>query len=876
MAELPSNFAQRKRATEVVNQLALDNGFNPISALTIAGMEGQGLKNWVKRLMAAFLERPLPHGYGTSNPTAAPKNGPTKMLIQDSIKQYASLATCLLRDKFPNHPHFPTNKEDKIPWLSTDMTAMLREWDMKYQKVWKNNPDYAFNEKDTKPLPQHHRPFDTIEERIERSHWLRQELKDKKGCPINAEELIDLQYIGNETLRRSALDKPHHLHNHFKYTHIRHACGRPGEASGQVHTNWHRDVLKQVVGVPWNSFKTFSGRKLTMVASKEELAGCWVLAFAMFAGPGGGLHRSAAQLAAGNGELVFPEWNSEKPEGIAAQITKALRSVIPKWVPDHVRESISAKSLRQGAIEDMALSNNVSVHESAHRSGHHIGNNSQSYLQGENMWRSLPAAHCLAGNKDCVNETVSYPDPSVLGIHVKPYLDLLFEEAFLLDNEVKAFKKGMPLHYWLYQAMVFFLMRFNDLEEKFGEQFYPTQWLVQQAERFSFADSKHPDLITARSVLHWWSLKLSEQFESLNDFQFAPTQRNFMRMLKRQADQSTDMSKEMQRFRTRLGDFEQEQRAMIKEEVSGVLQQFLKANAALSEENDQLKRRCAALESSASPGKRRRTTSSTVAGGTYDDAVDICSPEKKVKSEPQTTIVNCQSSAHVNVSTNSANVMTNTNSLSLSVQSQSHVPRSKQSMPPRLKYNQKTQSQSTDKGTEPLHVWFMYCQENPNFFDVSTPYAVNARRFIPNSCIGVKYVMDHIPQLVDYVATQDDRKMLGAPFNANGNWADRYETLVTAMMDKMWEFEGKDPAFERKHQKQTPGRGCTATVAALADRLKKYKKEVILGISDKSHPLWLSRPDLAKVELCERNEIPEPGKPPKGCQKIAKFFPPSS
>lgn len=93
--------------------------------------------------------------------------------------------------------------------------------------------------------------------------------------------------------------------------------------------------------------------------------------------------------------IVYPSLHSIHNNYVAEKVTKIIRDNLPASVPKDVRARYSSKSLRQGAINEMALHKDIGPFEASAKSGHSILNSMDSYLDPLNPLRSLPAAQAL-------------------------------------------------------------------------------------------------------------------------------------------------------------------------------------------------------------------------------------------------------------------------------------------------------------------------------------------------------------------------------------------------------------------------------------------------------------------------------------------------
>jgi hypothetical protein len=110
----------------------------------------------------------------------------------------------------------------------------------------------------------------------------------------------------------------------------------------------------------------------------------------------------------------------------------------------------------------------------------------------------------------------------------------------------------------------------------------------------------------------------------------------------------------------------------------------------------------------------------------------------------------------------------------------------------------------------------------------------------------VYYEKQHVRYLlevVEQVATREElQRLQEKPKKKTSNDDDSttttdalqelYQSLQVRVMDKMWEYEGKDPAKERELQRRKAGSRFTPTYLGFGKRVKKYKKEMLQYLED--------------------------------------------
>jgi hypothetical protein len=873
-----SNFTGRKRAIALFDGMSHIMNYIKFEQLTLAVVAGGGMECIVRKFLTGCANHPIPFNF---NGVLMPEDpNDRKRLMYSGIFQNIKLVVCQLRERFPGHPAFPTNLQDKLPeWTTVLYDDTQKTWKRNYDNIWSKDSSILFGKNEGKALYQHNHPRADDDEKLGKSAWHHRGLRVNNSFCVDAEQVVDLEYMGNCLVIASNAQNLKPLSDLNKIGLVRHACGRGGEAGDPSYGEISWEERHQVWTCPWSSTKTVTRRLLPFVQSKNELTGDINLNMAFLIGPGRGLLRTPAQERAGTASSVHPDLRTIRPDSIAGKLSTTMKTCLPGSIPEHVKAGISSRSLRQGSCTEMGVSPNVSDHDLCARSGHSIGNNSQSYLDADNFCRALPGAHCLAGNDDCITETVTLPDICNLGVGCMPAFMRLYDDVFLEGCGVPEFAKQegdqkQGRCYILGQKWLsVYLMRYNELRAKYGSNSYVVTWLEDAAGRAELRDPRKPHLVCPVSVLASWSRDLLEAFETTNECSFAPNAKNLMRMLERQGKLVTDLTKEVKTLRHRIDDFESDVKGDLKAQSAGVVKVVETNNSLMQEDHARLKQQAVAMFNEvaylrqkcavlASPKGKRK------AGATFD----LCSPEEEpssaaasAPSKPrglkfgkaeeeapcgkpcQITNVHCEASEVVNVGNTNVTV-THPNV---------HLP------PPTTL---RSKALLCQKAKTSLTQWQIDCH-SMKFFRRGNAYHLN-KRPVPNSCLEDKWAHWNVAQLCWFVTTSVERDVLAEKFPDKLTKASMkfYHDLSGKMMDQMWLFEGEDPVAKRALQGKSRGAGCTASVQALGGRLRTYKQLISFIDNAKGVELMERSKYLKKFE-----ERRGPSTPPD-CRNIGQFF----
>ena len=150
-----------------------------------------------------------------------------------------------------------------------------------------------------------------------------------------------------------------------------------------------------------------------------------------------------------------------------------------------------------------------------------------------------------------------------------------------------------------------------------------------------------------------------------------------------------------------------------------------------------------------------------------------------------------------------------------------------------------------------LHFFIKENRENGNLlFSGGLPFYDEHRPIHP-SCQKNKAGQRYACEMIELVITPAERKRLGeipGPRHpTTEDWA-FYDDITRRVMDRLLEFEEKDPDVERQAKGKRPGRDPTTTILAIGKRVKKYKNIV-----------KAARPDLAdSAKKASRSFDPTP------------------
>ena len=151
--------------------------------------------------------------------------------------------------------------------------------------------------------------------------------------------------------------------------------------------------------------------------------------------------------------------------------------------------------------------------------GHSAKSQAKNYLDKKQFVRGLRGAGVLAGNPR-ITVTVYWPCPSWLGVDCKADFDRLID-VVLVECDLIYYKRGGKMFLLIVVSVCSFIMRQEDVEEKFGSEFAGLKWYHEAAVKAKLT-SKDPDLNHPVAVFRDWGRRLKAEFLQVNRKAFLP------------------------------------------------------------------------------------------------------------------------------------------------------------------------------------------------------------------------------------------------------------------------------------------------------------------------------------------------------------------
>ncbi len=146
-----SNFTGRKRAIALFDGMSHIMGYLKFEQLTLVSVAGGGMECIVRKFLTGCASNPIPHNFNGDLMPEDPND--RKRLMHSGIFQNIKLVVCQLRERFPGHPAFPTNLQDKLPeWTTVLYDDTQKTWKRNYDNIWSKDSSILFGKNEGKAL----------------------------------------------------------------------------------------------------------------------------------------------------------------------------------------------------------------------------------------------------------------------------------------------------------------------------------------------------------------------------------------------------------------------------------------------------------------------------------------------------------------------------------------------------------------------------------------------------------------------------------------------------------------------------------------------------------------------------------------------------
>ena len=275
---------------------------------------------------------------------------------------------------------------------------------------------------------------------------------------------------------------------------------RSGEVKYQQFQNWEFMSSIPCLEVMNEESKTTKKTTMPMVPDAESPLLCFVHSLASYFSVESGLMRTELQLGKGHGNYVYPDLQNMADKSVANHVTKFLRMTLPADVSASLVDKVTGKSLRKGAITELAMHPQCDIFISSFRSGHALDSAIQYYFDKANVGLSITGARCLAGYED-VHKRVYFARVECLGARNKASVEALMNHV--LPSNIPEWMAGGAKH----NLKKIFLASLLQHHKFFLKEFGPTcsipSLLNKRARELKLQDPLFPDCSPKAVIQHW-------------------------------------------------------------------------------------------------------------------------------------------------------------------------------------------------------------------------------------------------------------------------------------------------------------------------------------------------------------------------------------
>ena len=354
--------------------------------LRAAHVEGEGLNDMLWAFGAAVTTMPIPIN-ATKGFLPKENSNSKKQMGFPTIKTHMGNVKNALRDRFPDHPYWPKCKTDNPESFKLLVSQMETEYKRNLQQKWSKSPELEWGTHATKPLYST-RYFGDRDRGGAKSgdwefdNWFREEGVSREDgdyfkegqhwgprkhprLTTNLETIMKAQFLCAHYLN------PKSYNDAFRTILTWIMVCRGGEVANckwhecEDHPNW------QALGFVKHQQKFLTNGQLVVVPMHaESFLLCTHFWMGNYIFLGDGLYRSPQQMADGKGNAIFPDDYRRTSSAVSQSIGANLKKFLSPHASKDLKDSITQRSLRQGAINEISCHPRSGLLKVAGRSGH--------------------------------------------------------------------------------------------------------------------------------------------------------------------------------------------------------------------------------------------------------------------------------------------------------------------------------------------------------------------------------------------------------------------------------------------------------------------------------------------------------------------------
>jgi hypothetical protein len=413
--------------------------------------------------------------------------GNNRCLVPSTLVQYVGYWLVDVRVQFPQHADFQesladtTGRKPTTPWW-TDMRSGFLKAAQKFQMSL--GEDLIFGLDALHPL-----------------------YKDN-GKPIgdvvtDAVSQIDVKSVLKSLVSHANGSSGNNLEKRCWVALTSDCIGRGGEFRFQSYDDWIWHPAVQVLDIKWKEMKTINTYTMGIVPDLIHWLFDFYHCFGSYYMVENGLMRTERQVGQGRVNAVFPSLFETSEAGTTRKLTRVIRNAL--CGSSEVKNRYSARSLRYGAMTELALHRELSIFEGCARSGHSTGTTVDDYVDEQNPGYGLKAGMARCGYNNLASnlrEKIQVPRLEALGVDVADSADRLLCDTFIVN--VPHFKKGEgKLHAVLRVCLASLILYYPDVAKECGGCNVICKSLNNAARNAKVHDSRFGNISPEALLVEW-------------------------------------------------------------------------------------------------------------------------------------------------------------------------------------------------------------------------------------------------------------------------------------------------------------------------------------------------------------------------------------
>lgn len=841
----------RGSALNCVNAVRKIRNLPPVHQIQYAEIESDNLLNLFLIIAEEFSTRPIP---ANADENLMPRNKSNKKCcMATTLSKYIGQLKSYLMEKFPHHPDF-ANKQDPS-WYKNLINQFERDCNRFHMNI-KGNEDIVFGDTTVNPLYRgRDKAINSLGTEADETMWY---LEGYQNPIINDWlSLVDMRSICKELMRSARTLNNRNFQYRAWIVLLYAAAGRGGEIKFLNFSEWKYYPYIEVLDIRWTEIKVLSKYAMGLVPDRSTYLLDPYHALACFFALERGLFRTREQIHRSLGNYLFPDLHNISNDRVTGEVSKVIKKALPNNMPSEIKNQYSAKATRKGAVSTMAVHPQCGIFETCARTGHKTGTNIDYYNDKNSVERTLIGGRVLSGWQNPTAVT-RVPRLESIGFSNKAAIWRFMQELYVIS--VEYFNPGKPLFPVIKICTASLIMYHEKVTLDLTPANSVSCYLRETARKAGISDPRFPGM-SPEAVLMEWSKIVMKDFKAINP-ELSNADNNLDSManaINHLATHVTNLTQELaanknlmeekeanneRRFSLMQTHYDQERASMVKE-ISDLRHKlaFIRTPPRVTSTNvSTTPQRRPSVVTTDNRNVRRRLDSSNA-------AMDL----------PQPSTNNVSPAAANNSAVNAREENTETcNNTGEVVEGSDSPP--VECVNARLVFSTEALFEADGSNANMTIAAILDWLHVKDFlFGLRGPFK--------DSCGKPKWAKEPshfymFLELLDYILTPEQRTVLVLPAKdtPEKERVTLYRLLESAMMNKLYEFEGTTAELERVAKRR--GKKPMPTLSGVARRIKEYKKKIHGNSEDGK---W------SQHALCEPDQIRGNGTP-KNNRSIAKMF----